>query len=108
MANQTFDLGTFSTVPLSAIAGDANGDAVSGLPTGWSVDDAATITLTDNGDGTAVVVRATAGAGTATVTATVTNPDGTSVSGTLTLTLSAQVAPPADAVDVTIVPGTPS
>lgn len=108
VTDTTFDLGTNTSVPLSAIATDADGNVLS-LPTEYSVDDPSLVNLTDNGDGTAEAARASAdAAGSVKITAVVTNPDGSTITGTLSFSLSAQAAPPANAVNVEIVPGQPT
>lgn len=104
MTDSTFDLGTNTSVPLTAVATDAAGNDATG-PIVFSGD--GNVGITDNGDGTALATRNDAGATTATITATVTNPDGTTVTGTLTISIAAQVAPSGNAVDVQIIPGTP-
>ena len=108
MGTATFDLGQFTSVPLSTVATDANGNQLT-LPTVFSVDDTSLVAITDNGDGTAIASRVDAtSAGSVTISATVTNPDGSTVTGTLTFSLSAQSTPAANAVDVQIIPGQPS
>lgn len=102
-----FDLGTLTSVPLTALASDASGNVVT-LSTSFAVDDPTVLTLTDHGDGTAVAVRARTDAGKATVTATVTNPDGSTITGTLEISIAAVGSPNGNAVAVEIVPGTPS
>ena len=108
MTDTTFDLGTNSQVPLSAIDTDANGNVMTGVPTVFSVPDSTVVTLTDNGDGTATAVRVSKDAGGVVITATATNADGTTASGTLNLTLASQVPPVVDVTNVEIVPGIPS
>lgn len=110
MSDSTFDLGTFSQVPLSAVQTTADGTVVPGGPVTWASGDETVLTLEDNGDGTVTAIRAITGPGGVTVTATVTNADGSSASGTIALTLSDTTPPPPPDVvtDVAIVPGTPS
>lgn len=108
MTDNSFDLGTFSQVPISAIDTDVDGNVVTGVTTVFSVPDSTVVTLQDQSDGTTVAVRATKDAGSVVITGTVTNADGTTASGTLTLSLSAIVPPVPDVTNVELVPGTPS
>src|ERR1035437_445030 len=87
MSDSTFDLGTFTQVPISAIVTDASGNVLSDK-TVFSTPDSSVVTLQDQADGTTVAVRVSSASGTVTVTGTVTNADGTTASGTLTLSLS--------------------
>lgn len=105
MSDTTFDLGTFSQVPLTVVDKDAAGDVVPGVSAVLTSSDPTVLTLQDQADGTTLALRATKNAGTVTVSAVVTNADGTTATGTLTITLASAFG---DVTDVTIVPGTPS
>jgi hypothetical protein len=108
MTDSTFDLGTFTQVPISAIATDAAGNVVSGAKTVYSTSDSTVVTLQDQPDGTTVAVRVSSAAGTVTVTGTVTNADGTSASGSLTLTLGSGTTGAGNVANVELVAGIPS
>jgi hypothetical protein len=110
VSDQTFDLGTNTSVPLATIQSDSSGNIlIPGEAVVWTSDDESVITLTDNGDGTVTAVRVSADGGSVSVHASVTNADGSVVEGTISLSLAAQGAGGGNGVaDVTIVPGTPS
>lgn len=103
-----FNLGTNTSVPLSAIETAADGSVVTN-PAVFSVDDATVMSLVDNGDGTAVATRTSVAAGKATVTVVVTNPDGSTVTDSLEIDFDAQGGKPGtNATSVVIVPGVAS
>ena len=108
MSDSTFDLGTFTQVPVTAIATDVNGNVVTGATVVFSTPDATVVTLQSQSDGSTVAVRVSSGTGTVTLTGTVTNADGTTASGTLTLSLSAGTSAVGNVTSVELVPGTPS
>lgn len=109
VSDSTFDLGTFSQLPISVVDTDASGNLVQGAPNAvFTASDATVVTLSDQPDGSTVAVRVSDSAGSVVITATVTNADGSSASGTLTLSLAAVVQPVANVTDVQLVPGTPS
>lgn len=109
VSDNTFDLGTFTQVPLSIIARNAAGDTVPGVTPVWTSDDESIVTIKDNSDGTVTAVRVITTAGSVTIRASVTNADGSSAEGTLTLTLADQgTGTDTIVTDVEIVPGEPS
>ena len=107
MTDSTFDLGSYTQVPISAIATDAAGNVVSAT-TVFTTSDSTVVTLQDQADGTTVAVRVSSAAGTVTVTGTVTNADGTTASGSLTLTLSGGSTGAGPVANVELVAGVPS
>ena len=108
MSDNSFDLGTFTQVPISAIVTDASGNVLSDK-TVFTTPDSSVVTLQDQADGTTVAVRVSSASGSVTVTGTVTNADGTTASGTLTLSLGSGTGTGTGAAaNVELVAGIPS
>jgi hypothetical protein len=109
MAPATFDLGTFSKVPLTFVEVDANGNLVTpGVAPVVTSSDETIAVIVDDGAGNKSVARVAQTAGSVTVTATVTNADGSTATGTLALTLAAVGGgTTSNVADITIVPGIP-
>ena len=108
MSDTTFDLGTDSRVPITAIDTDAQGNLVPAAANVFASSDETVLTLEAQADGSTVAVRVSATAGGATITGTVTNASGATATGTIAIALSAIVPPVGDVVNVELVPGTPS
>lgn len=109
MSADSFDLGSFKSVPLTVIATDVDGNVVSGATPSVTSGDTSVATIETAFDGTVSLVRASTSAGSVTISATVSNASGTTATGTLTVTLSDQGSTGAGEVtDVTIVAGVPA
>ena len=112
MSDVTFDLGTNTQVPISAVDTASDGSLIAGAKTVFSTPDSTVVTLSDQSDGSTVAIRVANTAGTVVVTGVVTNADGTTATGTLTLSLSGGTTPPppysSNVTNVELVPGTPS
>jgi hypothetical protein len=114
VSDATFDLGTFSKVPLTFVETDVNGNLVSPevTPVVASSDETVAV-IVDDGAGNKSVARVASTAGSVTITATVTNASGRVATATLALSLSPVVGPgpgpgAGEVADITIVPGIPS